>query len=212
MFGSYPYPGNILENNTIEFINVFVKPGKPPKYDKSVKEANLLSQAEWVDLTQQVWFMYPQDVKRSGEHPAPFPEKLPGRLIRMYTFGATESFSGEVILDPFCGTGTACSVAARMRRQYIGIDVSSQYLRTAQERLNESQVLGPPMLGVGRPKFPGKDELAEEGQQFALGNSGKVAEAKHKRATYGRPVKPSDQAKLNFGNDMPLFGETNNDD
>ena len=42
MFGSYPYPGNIIENNTIEFINVYVKPGKPPKFDPDVKEANAL--------------------------------------------------------------------------------------------------------------------------------------------------------------------------
>jgi DNA modification methylase len=76
MFGSYPYPGNILENNTIEFINVYVKPGKPPKFDADVKDANQLTRTEWVDLTQQIWFMYPEDVKREGDHPAPFPEKL----------------------------------------------------------------------------------------------------------------------------------------
>ena len=97
MFGSYPYPGNILENNTIEFINVFVKPGKPPKYPGFVKDANVLNQAEWVDLAQQVWFMYPEDVKRGAEHPAPFPEKLPGRLIRMYTFGACDNFAGDIV-------------------------------------------------------------------------------------------------------------------
>src|SRR5579871_2302918 len=55
MFGSYPFPGNILENNTIEFINVYVKPGKPPKFDPDVKEANRLTRNEWLDLTQQVW-------------------------------------------------------------------------------------------------------------------------------------------------------------
>ena len=83
MFGSYPCPGNIIENNTIEFINVYVKPGKPRKFDAAVKDANQLSRTEWLDLTQQVWFMYPQDVKREGDHPAPFPEKLPGRLMRL---------------------------------------------------------------------------------------------------------------------------------
>ncbi|MFH1741814.1 MAG: site-specific DNA-methyltransferase, partial [bacterium] len=77
MFGSYPYPGNILENNTIEFINVYVKPGKPQKYPITVKKAHKFSREEWIDLTQQVWFMYPEDVKREGDHPAPFPEKLP---------------------------------------------------------------------------------------------------------------------------------------
>jgi modification methylase len=77
MFGSYPWPGNLIENNTVEFINVYVKPGKPPKFAPDIKTANTLSAAEWRDLTQQVWFMYPADVKRGGDHPAPFPEKLP---------------------------------------------------------------------------------------------------------------------------------------
>src|SRR6516225_1694921 len=123
MFGSYPYPGNIIENNTIEFINVYVKPGKPPKFGPEVKAANALTRAEWLDLTQQVWFMYPQDVKREGDHPAPFPEKLPARLIRLYSFGAAAHFPGEVVLDPFAGTGTTCAVAKRMGRRYVGIDI-----------------------------------------------------------------------------------------
>src|SRR3546814_7537016 len=71
MFGSYPQPGNIIENNTVEFINVYVKPGKPPKFSNEVKQGNKLSRTEWLDLAQQVWFMYPEDVKReerSEEH------------------------------------------------------------------------------------------------------------------------------------------------
>ncbi len=120
MFGSYPYPGNIIENNTIEFINVYVKPGKPPKFDPDVKEANELTRTEWLDLTQQVWFMYPEDIKREGDHPAPFPEKLPARLLRLYTYGAVARFPGEVVLDPFVCTGTTCAVAKSMGRRGPG--------------------------------------------------------------------------------------------
>src|SRR3546814_8756645 len=54
MFGSYPQPGNIIENNTVEFINVYVKPGKPPKFSNEVKQGNKLSRTEWLDLAQQV--------------------------------------------------------------------------------------------------------------------------------------------------------------
>jgi DNA modification methylase len=92
MFGSYPHPGNLIENNTVEFINVYVKPGKPPKFAADVKAASKFERTEWIDLIQQVWFMYPQDVKRAG-HPAPFPPKLPGRLIKMY------AHTGEIVLD-----------------------------------------------------------------------------------------------------------------
>lgn len=184
MFGSYPQPGNIIENNTIEFINVYVKPGKPPKFSDEVKEANKLSRTEWLDLAQQVWFMYPEDVKREEGHPAPFPEKLPARLMRLYTNGATESFPGEIVLDPFVGTGTTCVVAERMGRRWIGIDISERYVEYARQRMKRLNPSDPVLL-VGRAKYPGKDELAALAVQEA-GTSGAQAAAKHRRKTYGR--------------------------
>jgi DNA modification methylase len=186
MFGSYPYPGNIIENNTIEFINVYVKPGKPPKFSRDVKEGNALTRAEWLDLAQQVWFMYPHDVKRAGHHPAPFPEKLPGRLMRLYTYGAAGDFPGELVLDPFAGTGTTCAVARRMGRRYVGIDIDPAYVEIARARVHDAKG-GAPLLLVGRARYPGKDELSQIAAADA-GSRGKAAEAKHKRRTYGRKV------------------------
>ncbi len=187
MFGSYPHPGNIIENNTIEFINVYVKPGKPPKFAPRVKEANTLSRAEWLDLTQQVWFMYPQDVKRGGDHPAPFPEKLPARLMRLYTYGAAADFSGEVVLDPFVGTGTTCLVAKQMGRRYAGIDINPAYVQMAEQRLRETRARAALLL-VGRPRYPGRDALSDIAATQA-GSNGKAAQAKHKRKTYGRKLR-----------------------
>lgn len=184
MFGSYPQPGNILENNTVEFINVYVKPGKPPKFSDEVKEANRLSRTEWLDLAQQVWFMYPEDVKREEGHPAPFPEKLPARLMRLYTNGATDEFPGEIVLDPFVGTGTTCAVAARMGRRWIGIDISERYLDYARRRMKRLDSANPVLL-VGRAKYPSKDEIAAMVFEEA-GTSGSGAAAKHRRKTYGR--------------------------
>jgi DNA modification methylase len=189
MFGSYPQPGNIIENNTIEFINVYVKPGKPPKFSDDVKQANKLSRTEWLDLAQQVWFMYPEDVKREEGHPAPFPEKLPARLMRLYTNGATEDFPGEIVLDPFVGTGTTCIVAERMGRRWIGIDISERYLDYARQRLKRCDQNDPVLL-VGRAKYPGKDELAAMAAEEA-GTSGAQAAVKHRRKTYGRSAPES---------------------
>lgn len=194
MFGSYPYPGNIIENNTIEFINVYVKPGKPPKFDSDVKDANELTRTEWLDLTQQVWFMYPEDVKREGDHPAPFPEKLPARLMRLYTYGAVANFPGEVVLDPFVGTGTTCAVAKSMGRRYVGIDINSAYIKMAQQRVRDA-VGFEPLLLVGRAKYPSKDELKEIAAAEA-GTNGKVSEAKHKRRTYGRKIEIREDRQL----------------
>ena len=191
MFGSYPYPGNIIENNTIEMINVYVKPGKPPKFDPDVKEASKLTREEWLDLTQQVWFMYPEDVKRDKDHPAPFPEKLPARLMRLYTFSEFGSFPGEIVLDPFAGTGTTCAVAKSMGRRWIGIDVVPRYVEFARNRVRYAPEFQPLLL-VGRAKYPTADELRE----MVANSTGKEAEAKHKRKTYGRGVSRDDDDQL----------------
>ncbi len=184
MFGSYPYPGNILENNTIEFINVYVKPGKPPKFTRTSKDANRLSRHEWMDLAQQVWFMYPEDVKREEGHPAPFPEKLPARLMKLYSYGASEGFEGEVVVDPFVGTGTTCVVAKKMKRRWIGIDINPGYLRFAEQRIDRARP-DEPLLIVGRPKYPTRDELTR--MQFEeTGTRGAGATGQHKRKTYVR--------------------------
>ncbi len=191
MFGSYPFPGNILENNTIEFVNVYVKGGKPPKFDPAVKEANKLTRTEWLDLTQQVWFIYPEDVKREEGHPAPFPVKLPARLMKLYTFGSYHDFSGEIVLDPFVGTGTTCVVAKSMGRRWIGIDIAQTYLDYAERNINSAKPYEPLLL-VGRGKYPTKDELI----QILIEESGSVgleAAKKHKRKTYGRGAKKSDE-------------------
>jgi hypothetical protein len=165
-----------------------------------VKAANRLSRTEWLDLTQQVWFMYPEDVKRGGEHPAPFPEKLPGRLIRLYSFGACETFAGEVVLDPFAGTGTTCVAAKRMGRRYIGIDVNLDYLEIAAARLRDAR-RSQMMLLVGRPKYPGREQLRALGAREA-GTNGKAAAGKHKKETYGRRAssrRASDSRQKSWG-------------
>jgi modification methylase len=174
MFGSYPQPGNIFENNTIEFINVFVKPGKPPRFDAARKDENKLTQDEWLDLIQQIWFMYPADVKRAGGHPAPYPEKLVGRLLRLY------SYSGETVLDPFVGSGTTCAVAKKMGRRWIGIDIEERFVEMAQVRVEAAEVGEPVELRIGRPSWPTKDELAA-----AEGLDKVAAEKKYKRKSYG---------------------------
>jgi modification methylase len=183
MFGSYPYPGNPIENNTTEMINVYVKPGKPPKFLPDVKVINKIGDAEWRDYIQQVWFMYPQDVARSG-HPNPFPPKLPGRLIRMYTMGAAGGFDGEIVLDPFAGSGTTCVVAKQLGRRYIGIDVNESYVELARRNVAAARVGDVPVLLVGHPKYAGKDELIKLAAEQAKGN-GKDAEDQHKVQRYG---------------------------
>jgi DNA modification methylase len=185
MFGSYPYPGNILEQNTVEFINVFVKEGKPEQRGKEHKERYKLTQKEWLDLTQQVWFMYPEDVSRVKNHPAPFPEKLPARLIKLYTMGSYKEYPGDVVLDPFCGLGTTPYVAYTMNRRYVGFDISDEYIEYAKNRLSNSLQTEINCF-TGYAKYPSKHEL---NIMYVQRNDSGVSvskEEKHKKESYGR--------------------------
>ncbi len=152
VFGSYPYPPNIFEQNTSEFINVLVKPGQPRKRPPQVKEASRLSERQWINLTRQVWLLFPEDIRRA-RHPAPFPEALPNRLIAMYTFGAVagsepvgaangrdavtsaEEHAGDIVVDPFCGTGATCVAAKRLQRRFVGIDLCPDFCLVAARRI-----------------------------------------------------------------------------
>src|SRR3990172_9727736 len=142
MFGSYPYPPNIYEDNTIEFINVLVKEGSPPSFDQRAKEKSKLTQEEWRNLTMQVWPIYPEDVSRTNGHPAPFPVVLPMRLIYMYTFAKAEeaNFGGDLVLDMFNGSGSTCVAARATGRNWIGVDLNPDYCRTAEYRVLREDV------------------------------------------------------------------------
>jgi DNA modification methylase len=142
MFGSYPYPPNLYEDNTVEFINVYVKAGAPPSIPKEAKEPSKITQEEWLNLTMQVWPIYPEDVKRAGGHPAPFPVVLPQRLIMMYTFKAAPEFdfAGDIVLDMFNGTGATCVAAKATGRRYIGVDLNAEYCEVAAQRLQQETV------------------------------------------------------------------------
>lgn len=161
MFGSYPYPPNLYERNYIEFIAVFVKPGAPRVLPAAVKGASRVSQQEWMDLTQQIWWMYPDNIPRQDGHPAPFPEALPNRLVAMYTFrGVPElGFSGDIVLDPFAGSGTTCVAARRLGRRYIGIELNPDFCRLAQHRIVSTPVR-PVIMSGHRPNDRPESQLS----------------------------------------------------
>ena len=160
MFGSYPYPPNLYERNYIEFIAVFVKPGSPRVLPPEVKEASKLSQEDWLDLTQQIWWMYPENIPRLEGHPAPFPEALPNRLISMYTFRAASysDFPGDIVLDPFVGSGTTCVAARRLGRKFIGIDLNLEFCNFAQHRVSSTPP-NPCVMSGRRPSERQKTQL-----------------------------------------------------
>ncbi len=128
IMGSYPYPRNGILKLDYEFILLFKKPGKAPMASKEQKEAARLSNEEWSEYFGGHW-TFPGE--RAGGHLAAFPEELPRRLIRMFTFG------GETVLDPFAGSGTTIVAAARLGRNSTGYEVSGEFVDIIRQRLKE---------------------------------------------------------------------------
>jgi DNA modification methylase len=91
------------------------------------KEDSDITDKEFMDTTRSVWSFGTESKKRVG-HPAPFPEKLPERLIKYY------SYKGNVVLDMFGGSGTVGVVAKRLKRHFVLIDNSEKYCKLAQKR------------------------------------------------------------------------------
>lgn len=87
-----------------------------------------IDREEFMAATLSVWEIPPESAKRVG-HPAPFPLALAERVIRLY------SYVGDVVLDPFAGSGTTCVAAALHGRHYIGFDIDPVYCALAEERI-----------------------------------------------------------------------------
>ncbi|MGH9182971.1 MAG: DNA-methyltransferase [Acidimicrobiales bacterium] len=95
-------------------------------------ESTLMTE-DFMALTLDVWDIPPESARRVG-HPAPFPVELPEHLIRLYTF------KGDLVLDPFMGSGSALVAAARLHRRYVGYDLDDAYVQIARRRVAEALV------------------------------------------------------------------------
>lgn len=136
MFGSYPKPGNLYSKNTSEFITIFVKDGEPEKRDAEAVKASLLTKEEWVEYTSHIWTIQAPPISDRKTHPATFPIELPRRLIKMF------SFVGDVVLDPFAGSGTALKAAQDLQRDCIGYEINPEYLPLIKKKLQQRTMEG----------------------------------------------------------------------
>jgi modification methylase len=123
-WGSWRAATNPVLRDVHEYILVFSKGAFARKTDKP----STIQRDEFLEFTKSVW-TFPAVSARKVGHPAPFPEDLPYRLVQLYTF------QGDVVLDPFAGSGTTCLVAAANARQFVGYDTNPKYLALARQRL-----------------------------------------------------------------------------
>ncbi len=126
VMGSFPYPRNGILKLDYEFILIFKKLGNAPKPSKEQKQNSILSKEEWNQYFSSHWNF--NGVKQL-EHIAMFPEELPKRLIKMF------SFVGETVLDPFAGSGTTSLAALHLGRNSIGYEINREFISVIREKL-----------------------------------------------------------------------------
>ncbi|MBZ5513476.1 MAG: site-specific DNA-methyltransferase [Acidobacteriia bacterium] len=122
-----PYEPNAIIKNDVEYILMLRKPGGYRQPTEEQRRESRLSKEEHGAWFRSFWADVPGESTRY--HPAPFPEELAFRLVRMF------SFVGDTVLDPFMGTGTTLLAAARCRRNSIGVEIEPSYVAMAKRRL-----------------------------------------------------------------------------
>lgn len=127
-WGSWQSASNPVLRDVHEYILVFCKDSFSKK--KVDEKKDTISRDEFLSWTKSVWTFPTESAKKIG-HPAPFPLELPHRLINLY------SYEEDVVLDPFCGSGTTCLAALQNNRNYIGYDVVEEYVNLAEKRISD---------------------------------------------------------------------------
>lgn len=124
-WGSWQSASNPILRDTHEYILIFSKGDY--KREKGNKKDTIIKE-QFIEWTKSIWRMNTESAKKIG-HPAPFPEELPYRLIQLY------SFTNDIILDPFIGSGTTAISALKSDRKYIGYDTNINYIKLTKNRI-----------------------------------------------------------------------------
>lgn len=131
IMGSFPYPRNGILKMDYEFILLFKKLGNAPKPTPQQKAASEITKEEWSLYFSSHWNF--NGVKQMG-HIAMFPEELPKRLIKMF------SFAGETVFDPFAGSGTTSLAAKHLGRNSIGYEINKDFTPIIKDKLCSEQI------------------------------------------------------------------------
>lgn len=129
-WGSWKSPSMPYLKYTWEFIEIFAK----QTHKKTGEKENIdITDEEFKEWVYAKWKMSPEMKMKEFGHPAMFPEELPKRIIKLF------SYKGDIVLDPFNGVGTTTLVASNLKRRFIGIDISQEYCKTALKRIKDAQ-------------------------------------------------------------------------
>ena len=131
-WGSWMSASNPVLRDYHEYILVFSK--ESYSKNKAQEKRDTIGHDDFIQWTKSIWTFPAVNAKKIG-HPAPFPVELPHRLINLY------SYEGDVILDPFIGSGTTAIAAMQNKRNYIGYDVKKEYVELAQKRISNQKFI-----------------------------------------------------------------------
>ena len=126
IMGSFPYPRNGILKIDYEFILIFKKQGSSPTVSEMIKEKSKMTIDEWNEFFAGHWNI---PGEKQDKHLAVFPQEIPRRLIKMFTF------VGDTVLDPFLGSGTTSLSAGKLERNSIGYEVNPDFLPVMKEKL-----------------------------------------------------------------------------
>lgn len=129
-WGSFQSASNPILRDVHEYILIFSKGNYKRERDKNEKEFrhDNITKEEFIEWTKSVWTMNTESAKRIG-HPAPFPEELPNRLIKLF------SFTNDIVIDPFMGSGTTAIAAIKNNRNFVGYEINKEYINLANDRI-----------------------------------------------------------------------------
>lgn len=131
-WGSWQSPSNPVLRDVHEYIMIYSKACFGRKDSGSEDRASTITRDEFLEYTKSIWTFTAESARRV-KHPAPFPVELPYRLIQLY------SYSDDIIVDPFCGSGTTCLAALQTGRRFIGVDIDERYVEVAIQRIAASR-------------------------------------------------------------------------
>ncbi|MCM8812491.1 MAG: thermonuclease family protein [Candidatus Omnitrophica bacterium] len=132
VMGSFPYPRNGILKLDYEFILIFKKQGTTKPVSQEIREKSKMTTEEWNQYFSGHWNFAGE---KQDKHLAMFPEELPKRLIKMFTF------AGDTVLDPFLGSGTTTLAAKNLSRNSVGYEINGDFLPIIKERIGCSQNL-----------------------------------------------------------------------
>jgi site-specific DNA-methyltransferase (adenine-specific) len=126
-WGSWLLAKNPTLRDIHEYILVF---SKDMFSREDLGRRSTVTREEFLEFTKSVW-TFPAEPATKVGHPAPFPVELPYRLIQLYTY------EGEIVLDPFMGSGQVAIAAVKTRRRYVGYEINEEYVKLAERRIRE---------------------------------------------------------------------------